>query len=92
MSGCGYMGLSGLKREKPKEWILPFVRTDLFNRVKASFAQHFGLGKHKRVLLVMDQAGWHTRCPGSGARGHPCDAIAIPFSRASTSRALVAAD
>ncbi len=40
-------------------WILPFVRTDLFNRVLANFAQHFGLGKHKRVLLVMDQAGWH---------------------------------
>lgn len=40
-------------------WILPFVRTDLFNRVLADFAQHFGIGKHKHVLLVIDQAGWH---------------------------------
>ena len=45
-----------------KNWdapILPFVRTDLFNRVLADFAKHFGIGKHKHVLLVIDQAGWH---------------------------------
>ena len=40
-------------------WILPFVRTDLFNRVLGDFAQHFGIGKRKHVLLVIDQAGWH---------------------------------
>lgn len=41
-------------------WILPYVNTQLFNRVLADFAQHFSLGKHKHVLLVMDGAKWHT--------------------------------
>jgi len=41
-------------------WILPYVRIDLFNRVLADFAQHFGIGKQKRVILVCDRAGWHT--------------------------------
>lgn len=41
-------------------WILPYVRIDLFNRVLADFAQHFGVGKHKRIVLAIDQAGWHT--------------------------------
>lgn len=40
-------------------WILPYVRIDLFNRVLADFAQHFGVGKHKRIVLAIDQAGWH---------------------------------
>lgn len=59
MTGCGYMGLSNRKRERLKAWILPSVRTDLFNRVLADCAQHFGIGKHKHVLLLIDQAGWH---------------------------------
>jgi transposase len=41
-------------------WIMPKVNIDLFNRVLADFAQHFGLGPHKQVLLSVDQAGWHT--------------------------------
>lgn len=41
-------------------WIMPKVNIDLFNRVLADFAQHFGLGQHKHVLLSVDQAGWHT--------------------------------
>ena len=41
-------------------WILPFVRIDLFNRVLADFAQHLGVGKHKRIVLTIDRAGWHT--------------------------------
>jgi len=32
----------------------------LFTRVLADFAQHFGVGKNKRIVLAMDQAGWHT--------------------------------
>lgn len=40
-------------------WILPFVNHKLFNRVLADFAQHFGIGKHKRVALALDRAGWH---------------------------------
>ena len=41
-------------------WILPQVNINLFNRVLADFAQHFGVGKNKRIVLAMDQAGWHT--------------------------------
>jgi DDE superfamily endonuclease len=40
-------------------WILPYVNIDLFTKVLAEFAKEFGIGKHKRVLLVLDQAGWH---------------------------------
>lgn len=39
---------------------MPRVNIQLFNRVLADFAQHFGLGKNKRIVLAMDQAGWHT--------------------------------
>ena len=41
-------------------WILPYVNSQLFNRVLEDMAQFFGLGKDKRILLVVDQAGWHT--------------------------------
>lgn len=40
-------------------WLLPYVNTSLFNRVLKDFAQHYQLGKDKRVILAMDQAGWH---------------------------------
>jgi len=41
-------------------WILPLVNIDLFNRALADFAQHFGVGKNKRIILVLDRALWHT--------------------------------
>jgi transposase len=41
-------------------WILPYVNIRLFNKVLADFAQHFGIGDKKQVVLVVDQAGWHT--------------------------------
>jgi len=41
-------------------WILPYVNIRLFNKVLADFAQHFGIGRKKQVVLVVDQAGWHT--------------------------------
>ncbi len=41
-------------------WILPYVNTELFNKVLADFAQHFGIGTNKQALLVVAQAGWHT--------------------------------
>jgi transposase len=41
-------------------WILPRVNIELFNRVLADFAQHFGVGQNKRMILVLDRAGWHT--------------------------------
>jgi len=40
-------------------WILPYVRTDLFSLVLKDFAEHFGVGDNKRIVLPLDQAGWH---------------------------------
>lgn len=40
-------------------WILPYANTKLFNRVLEDFAREFKLGAKKRVLLAIDQAGWH---------------------------------
>ncbi len=41
-------------------WLLPYVNTELFNRVLKDFAEHFKIGPAKRVILPLDQAGWHT--------------------------------
>lgn len=41
-------------------WILPQVNTELFSRVLKDLAQEFELNQSKRILLVLDQAGWHT--------------------------------
>lgn len=41
-------------------WILPYVNTELFSRVLKDFAEHFGVGENKRIVLPLDQAGWHT--------------------------------
>jgi len=40
-------------------WILPYVNTELFNKVLADFAREFSLGTNKHILLAVDQAGWH---------------------------------
>ena len=40
-------------------WILPYTNTKLFSQVLEDFAEHFGVGKHKRIILAIDQAGWH---------------------------------
>jgi len=41
-------------------WILPHVNTELFSLVLADLAREFDLNQNKRILLVKDQAGWHT--------------------------------
>ena len=41
-------------------WILPYVNTELFNKVLADFAREFNLGANKHILLAVDRAGWHT--------------------------------
>jgi uncharacterized FlgJ-related protein len=56
-NGCGYTVLCIRVQEKPKEWKLPFVNNELFERVLKDFAQHFQIGNKKRVVLVMDGAG-----------------------------------
>ncbi len=40
--------------------ILPTVNVELFSMALAEFAKEVGAGENKRVLLVVDKAGWHT--------------------------------
>jgi transposase len=40
--------------------ILPTVNVEVFCVALSHFAREVGAGKDKRILLVLDQAGWHT--------------------------------
>lgn len=40
--------------------LLPTVSVAVWNVVLAEFAQAMEVGSHKRIVLVIDQAGWHS--------------------------------
>jgi transposase len=40
--------------------IVPPVNTELFSVALREFAEEVGAGTDKRVMLVLDKAGWHT--------------------------------
>jgi transposase len=40
--------------------ILPTANKELFSLALGEFAKEVGAGENKRVVLVLDQAGWHT--------------------------------
>lgn len=40
--------------------ILPTVNAEVFSLALSHFAKEIGAGKERRILLVLDQAGWHT--------------------------------
>jgi transposase len=40
-------------------WLLPKVNAKIFSLVLADVAKEFDLSENKRMLLVLDQAGWH---------------------------------
>lgn len=40
--------------------ILPTVNVEVFSMALSHFAEQVGAGKDKRILLVLDKAGWHT--------------------------------
>ncbi len=40
--------------------ILPTVNVELFSMALFEFAKEVGAGEDKRILLVVDKAGWHT--------------------------------
>jgi hypothetical protein len=44
--------------------ILPRVNVEAFNRALAAFAAARGVGRERRVVLVLDRAGWHTSTKG----------------------------
>jgi transposase len=41
-------------------WIVPCLNSQVFSRLLEDFAQHFGVGNQKRVILAVDQASFHT--------------------------------
>ena len=40
--------------------ILPTVSAEAFSMTPENFAREVGAGTRKRILLVVDRAGWHT--------------------------------
>jgi transposase len=51
-------------------WLLmPTVNTVVFSLALAAFAQEQGVGPDKHILLVLDQAGWHTSADLQGPDG-----------------------
>jgi hypothetical protein len=40
--------------------ILPTVKAEMFSIALEHFAKEVGAGKRKRIILVVDRAGWHT--------------------------------
>jgi hypothetical protein len=40
--------------------IVPTVNSELFSVTLEDFAKEAGAGTRKRILLVLDRAGWHT--------------------------------
>lgn len=58
-----WLYLFGFVRPKGGEvfWlILPRVDAKVFSLALSHFAREVGAGENKRILLVLDQAGWHT--------------------------------
>src|SRR4051794_41889918 len=47
--------------------ILPTVNVEAFSLALKHFAEGVGAGEEKRVLLVLDKAGWHTGGGGGGS-------------------------
>ncbi len=41
-------------------WLLPSVSVEVMTLALAAFARDVGAGPGKQVVLVLDQAGWHT--------------------------------
>jgi transposase len=39
--------------------ILPTLNTELFSMALSEFAREVAVGKERRILLVVDKAGWH---------------------------------
>jgi len=40
--------------------IVPTVNTEMFSLALSEFAREVGAGKERRIVLVVDKAGWHT--------------------------------
>lgn len=65
------------------------MNTELFNRVLEDFARELKLGAKKRVLLAIDQAGWHISKELKVPFMIRFNTFAIPFARTTTSRKIM---
>jgi hypothetical protein len=68
-NGDGFMAKVHPESGETKAWILPKVNIELFNRVLVDFAQHFGVGKNKRILYAFIELV-----------GRPSEQVQVPLS------------
>ena len=61
-------------------WIVPYVNIDVFTTVLADFAKEFGIGREKRVLLVLDRALLAYESESSYSRRDSFVALTVTFS------------
>ena len=56
------------------------MNIDVFTKVLADFAKEFGIGRHKRVLLVLDRALLASESESSDSRRDSFVALTVTFS------------
>ncbi len=66
-------------------WILPHVNHQIFSRVLQDFADHFGVGNNKRIVLPLDRAGWHKSRAGTSTPRHSLGLSTCLLSRITAS-------
>ncbi len=71
--------------------ILPTVNVELFSMALFEFAGEVGAGENKRVLLVVDKAGWHTGGEVELPRGDTPGAPTFGLPRTAAGGEVVAA-
>ena len=93
--GYKWVYLYGFVRPESGEvyWlILPTVNKELFSMALHEFAKEVGAGEDKHILLVLDQAGWHTSGEVAVPEGIHLEFLASRLSRATTGREAMASD
>ena len=59
MNGSTCTGSCDPKQGKVDFLLFPLVDIEVFSLALQHFAQAVGAGQHRRIVLVLDQAGWH---------------------------------
>ncbi|GAO75551.1 transposase [Meiothermus ruber] len=72
-------------------WLLPSVSVEGFQLVLEAFARLRGAGAGKLVLVVLDQAGWHTFGAGGASQGLGAVLSAILLARVAAGRTSLGA-
>lgn len=50
-------------------WLVPALNAEIFQLLPEAFAEEQDVGRRKRILLVLDQAGWHISGDLEGPEG-----------------------